>query len=165
MRFDAELGVPSVFKGQPREELDDMWDSPVDQPMILVNNETLQAFDPTSKPTKSANGHYYAPVEVFSSAPLLEYITRKFIWRNHYQHVDTFQDPLEITWEHVDRCIELLHQVLMCHADTGLIFYTDHGDAQPEAGVSTVHMCRNFSRIVNGVNEHDSLLEIFAEIL
>lgn len=31
MRFDAELGEPSVFKGQPREELDDMWDSPVDR--------------------------------------------------------------------------------------------------------------------------------------
>lgn len=70
-----------------------------------------------------------------------------------------------MTWGHVDRCIDLLRQVLLCYADTGLIFYTDHGDDQPESRVSTVHMCRNFSRIVNWANEHDSSLEIFAEIL
>lgn len=70
--------------------------------MILVNQETLQSFDPTSKPSKGINGHYYATVEVFHQLHCLD-ITRKFIWRNHYEHVDTFQDPPKMVWEHVGK--------------------------------------------------------------
>ncbi|KAI0898665.1 hypothetical protein F4806DRAFT_459218 [Annulohypoxylon nitens] len=162
-KFDAELGEPSIFKGPPSKQLDDAWNKLVDQPMILVNNETLQAFDPTSKPSKGTNGHYYATVEVYHQLHCLD-ITRKFIWRDHYQHVDTFQDPPEMIWEHVDHCIDLLRQVLMCNGDVGLIFYTDVGKRQPVARVSTMHMCRNFSEITDWVNNHDSELGIFAEV-
>ncbi|KAJ8129037.1 hypothetical protein O1611_g4596 [Lasiodiplodia mahajangana] len=161
MRFDAELGEPSIFKGPPSKQLDDAWNKLVDQPMILVDNETLQVFDPTSKPTKSIDGHYYATVEVYHQLHCLD-ITRKFIWRDHYQHVDTFQDPPEMVWEHVDHCIDLLRQVLMCNGDVGLIFYTDVGEKQPVARVSTSHMCRNFSQITDWVNRHDSELNIHA---
>lgn len=118
MRFDAELGEPSIFKGPPSKQLDDAWNKLVDrkcivylrisdliwsiEPMILVNNETLQAFDPTSKLTKSIDGHYYATVEVYHQLHCLD-ITRKFIWRDQYQYVDTFQDPPEMVWEHVGK--------------------------------------------------------------
>ena len=47
----------------------------------------------------------------------------------------------------LDHCIDLLRQVLMCHADLGLIFYTDVGKQQPVARVSTQHMYRNMSAI------------------
>ncbi|KAK4187191.1 hypothetical protein QBC35DRAFT_385399 [Podospora australis] len=164
MRFDAELGAPSVFKGQPRKELDDAWGAIVDQPMILVNKETLEAYDPTSKPSKSKSGHYYATVEVYHQLHCLD-ITREFIWRDHYQHVDTFQDPPEMVWERVDHCIDLLRQVLMFNADTGLIFYTHMGQLQPAARVSINHMCRKFSHITDWVNSHDSERDdAFAEL-
>lgn len=70
--------------------------------MILVSNKTLEAFDPTSKPSKGIEGHYYATVEVYHQLHCLD-ITRKFIWRDHYQHVDTFQDPPDMLWEHVGK--------------------------------------------------------------
>lgn len=148
--------------------------------MILVNQSTLQSFDPTSKPSKGTNGHYYATVEVFHQLHCLD-IIRKFIWRNNYGHVDTFQDPPEMVWEHVgkprahvrmhsailticeDHCLDLLRQVLMCNCDIGLIFYTDVGSRQPVARVSTTHMCRNFSQVVEWVNKHDSEMGVFAE--
>lgn len=41
MRFDAKLGEPFVFKGQPREELDNMWDSPVDRTYSSALNTKL----------------------------------------------------------------------------------------------------------------------------
>lgn len=63
----------------------------------------------------------------------------------------------------LDHCIDLLRQVLMCNSDVGLIFYTDVGDRQPVARVSTTHMCRNFSQVTEWVNKHDSELGIFAE--
>lgn len=31
MKFDAELGQPSTFKGPPRQELDDAWGALVDR--------------------------------------------------------------------------------------------------------------------------------------
>ncbi|KAF4634746.1 hypothetical protein G7Y89_g3357 [Cudoniella acicularis] len=162
MRYDAELGEASIFKGPPRKELDDAWTKLVDQPMILVDRHTLKSFDPTTKPSKGINDHYYATVEVYHQLHCLD-ITRKFIWRDHYQHVDTFQDPPEMVWEHVDHCIDLLRQVLMCNSEVGLIFYTDVGNKQPVARVSTTHMCRNFSEITEWVNRRDSELGVFAE--
>ena len=62
-----------------------------------------------------------------------------------------------------DHCIDLLRQTLMCHSDIGLFFYTDLGDSQPAARVSTTHVCRNFSEITEWVNKHDSELGIYAE--
>lgn len=68
--------------------------------MVLVDEETLQRFDPTTKLTKGTGDHYYATVEVFHQLHCLD-ITRKFIWRDNYQHIDTFQDPPEIVIEHI----------------------------------------------------------------
>ena len=70
--------------------------------MILVNHEILQSFDPTSKLSKDVDNHYYATVEIYHQLHCLN-ITRKFIWRDHYEHVDTFQDSSDMIWEHVDR--------------------------------------------------------------
>jgi hypothetical protein len=82
-------------------------------PMILADNKTLQRFGSTMMPTKGVDGHYYATVEVFHQLHCLD-ITRKFIWRDHYQDVDTFQNPPEIVWKHVGksygiRCLDILH--------------------------------------------------------
>lgn len=162
VKFDAELFAASVYKGEPRKELDEAWNKLVDHPMILVDNKTLQDFDPTTKLTKGVNNHYYATVEVFHHLHCLD-ITRKYIWRDYYKHVDTFQNPPEIVWKHVDHCIDLLRQVLMCNSGTDLLFYTDLGDQQPEARVSTSHMCRNFSQISEWVWKHDSELGKYAE--
>lgn len=62
-----------------------------------------------------------------------------------------------------DHCIDLLRQVLMCNSATGLLFYTDLGKQQPEARVSTEHMCKNFSQISDWVWKHDSELGVVAE--
>ena len=70
--------------------------------MILVNHETLQSFDPTSKLSKGINDHYYATVEIYHQLHCLD-ITRKFIWRDYYGHVDIFQDPPDMIREHVGR--------------------------------------------------------------
>lgn len=53
----------------------------------------------------------------------------------------------------------------MCNSGTDLLFYTDLGDQQPEARVSTSHMCRNFSQISEWVWKHDSELGKYAEDL
>ena len=59
--------------------------------------------------------------------------------------------------------MDLLRQVLMYNSAIGLLFYTDLGSQQPEARVSTSHMCRNFSQISEWVWEHDSELGVYAE--
>ena len=124
LKFDAELFSTGVYKGQPRKELDEAWKKIVDRmcpaqlkempipmyiqlrlstdPMVLANYRTLQAFDATTKPTKGVGDHYYATVEVFHHLHCLD-ITRKFIWRDHYHHVDTFQNPPDIVWKHVGK--------------------------------------------------------------
>lgn len=53
--------------------------------------------------------------------------------------------------------------MLLCNADLGLIFYTDVGEKQPEARVSTNHMCRDITAITDWVQKHDSEMGIYAE--
>ena len=58
--------------------------------------------DETRKPTKGTKGHYFATVEVYHQLHCLD-ITRKYIWRDYYQDVDTFQAPPDMVWEHVSK--------------------------------------------------------------
>ncbi|KAG4257534.1 hypothetical protein FPRO03_13907 [Fusarium proliferatum] len=102
IKFDAELFSTSVYKGEPRKELDEAWEKLVDHPMILVDRNTRHVFDASTEPTKGVGNHYYATVEIFHQLHCLD-ITRKFIWRENYQHVDTFQNPPDIVWKHVGR--------------------------------------------------------------
>lgn len=70
--------------------------------MILVDEETLRKSDDARMPTKGIGGHYFATVEVFHYLHCLD-ITRKYIWRDQYQHIDTFKSPPDIVWEHIGR--------------------------------------------------------------
>lgn len=56
-----------------------------------------------------------------------------------------------------DHCIDLLRQVIMCHADVGLIVFDDMGPkSSPVPRFSTDHKCRNFTAITEWVNNHDA---------
>ena len=147
-----------------------------------MNHETLQSFNPTSKPSKGINDHYYATVEIYHQLHCLD-ISRKLIRRDNYGHGHvsgssryqvsygsmlvglTFTDCtfLLLSKRDPDHCTDLLRQTLTCHSGIDLIFYTDRGDSQPAARVSTTHACRNFSELTEWVNKHDSELGSYAE--
>ena len=47
-----------------------------------------------------------------------------------------------------DHCIEMLRQVLMCNADTGIITYEwVNGSKEPLPNFNTVHRCRNLDKV------------------
>ncbi|CCM06398.1 uncharacterized protein FIBRA_08657 [Fibroporia radiculosa] len=57
--------------------------------------------------------------------------------------------------DHLDHCLEMLRQNLMCYADTALITYDwVAGVPKPFPNFNTVHQCRNFAKIQEWQRAH-----------
>ncbi|KAF2224861.1 hypothetical protein BDZ85DRAFT_185069, partial [Elsinoe ampelina] len=147
--FRAELGQASEYVGTPSKKMDALWDAIIDLPMILIDAETMNRLEQQTSNAKGRNGKYYAMVEVFHQLHCLNML-RKSTRREYYQKDSALGDAEHIGLIH--HCIDILRQVLMCNADTGLITFTDVGqDEWPSPRFSTKHTCRNYSAVVEWV--------------
>ena len=60
-----------------------------------------------------------------------------------------------------DHCIEILRQVLMCNADTGIITYEwVDGSHDPHPNFNTMHRCRNFDKLQSWNLGHSSMSHV-----
>jgi hypothetical protein len=56
-----------------------------------------------------------------------------------------------------DHCIDMIRQVLMCHADTGLItFHWTEEKIVPTPDFSTWHQCRDPEQILQWARDHEA---------
>jgi hypothetical protein len=77
------------------------------------------------------------------------------LWKTHYPEYYTeearFAKENPEEWlEHVDHCVDMLRQKLMCDADPGLITYSwlkNHYNPHPNFNVE--HKCRSFDRLLD----------------
>ncbi|KAL1840111.1 hypothetical protein VTK73DRAFT_3844 [Phialemonium thermophilum] len=90
---------------------------------------------------------YVALVEVFHYMHCIDFI-RKYVFREHYPNWVTLDGAPEAVLGHVDHCIDLLRQKIMCDADIGLMAYSYDAKTQfATARTSNMHMCRNLGDI------------------
>jgi len=76
---------------------------------------------------------------------------RKISYREYYEPTDVFfKAHQETIRTHIDHCIEILRQNLMCTADVGLVTYEwVEGFSEPYPDFSTWHKCRNFDKVLD----------------
>ncbi|CCM06373.1 uncharacterized protein FIBRA_08631 [Fibroporia radiculosa] len=74
---------------------------------------------------------------------------RKYSYLEHYPEIqDIMSARPRFFREHMDHCLEMLRQNLMCHADIVLITYDwVAGIPKPFPDFNTFHQCRNFTKI------------------
>ncbi|KAK0753503.1 hypothetical protein B0T18DRAFT_312488, partial [Schizothecium vesticola] len=81
---------------------------------------------------------------------------RKYTYLDYYlpRNPKYWGDPLMRT--HIDHCIEMLRQVLMCSSDLGIITY-NFVSFRPEAwpDFNTVHQCRDVEKVVNWYHDRE----------
>ena len=73
---------------------------------------------------------------------------RKTTHMEYYKDVTVFQASSEVVRAHLDHCIDILRQQLMCSAEMAPTFtYTVDGVDEPLPDFSSILQCKNFDEL------------------
>ncbi|PCG89450.1 hypothetical protein PENOC_106480 [Penicillium occitanis (nom. inval.)] len=156
VQFNGSLDYPSPFRGYPTSEIDAAWDSITELGLMSVSAqqviESRQSIDSVRFPPEVGDGGYIASVEVAHQLHCLNFL-RKQSYFDYYKDksIEYTDEPATIR-DHLDHCIEMLRQTLMCNADIGIIVHewVEHYP-RPYPNFNTWHQCRNFDDIMDWI--------------
>ncbi|PPQ65051.1 hypothetical protein CVT26_015747 [Gymnopilus dilepis] len=160
--FNGTFNFPSEFRGPPTPEIDAAWMriSQGVKPTRLTLEQVLKIgkFDTPSKVKfrEEDGGGYMASMEVTHQLHCLNML-RKYTYKEYYQNFDpSFTHPKpDVFRTHLDHCVEILRQHLMCTADVGMITYEwVTGFSEPYPDFNVKHQCRNFEKILDWGYRH-----------
>ncbi|KAG0704005.1 hypothetical protein DFH29DRAFT_802565 [Suillus ampliporus] len=158
VRFNGTLDFPSIYRGPPSPEIDAAWTRIVDDvlPTRMTLEEILKAgeVDSPSKvkyPEKNGGG-FMVSTESLHQLHCLN-LLRKASWFEYYGPL--FQDEPKVVRMHLDHCIEMIRQNIMCNADVTMITWDwVEGHKHPYPNFNTRHQCRNYEKILDWASNH-----------
>ncbi|KAI1126956.1 hypothetical protein F5Y10DRAFT_266668 [Nemania abortiva] len=166
VRFQGALEHTNVYKGTPRKELDDAWEVLTHMNASGVTGDVVDRVGKSRiamKYSEEEGGLYFAGIEVFHQMHCLN-IIRQFTYLDYYMRPEnlpmSFTDPEPILRSHIDHCIDMLRQALLCQGDVGIVTYNWVKPWGPYPDFSTHHKCRKLDNIIawadkNPVPDHD----------
>ncbi|KAE8380419.1 hypothetical protein BDV26DRAFT_290346 [Aspergillus bertholletiae] len=159
--FNGTLDYPSEFRGAPSPDVDRAWNRSIDLGAVNVSlsdeDMKLLGVDPdTSVKLPLEDGGIYRLHFEFSHQLHCLNFLRMWTYRDYYQETqEEFSDTPAMQRMHIDHCIEMLRQFLMCHADTNLVSANwVAGREKPYPNFNTKHTCRDFDAIVDWAWDH-----------
>ncbi|PQE17838.1 tat pathway signal sequence protein [Rutstroemia sp. NJR-2017a WRK4] len=128
----------NIYNGAPSPALDEAWDSLFHHANIRVSKAEIDRVGRPSIELADGSGDFFGTLDVYHQLHCL------YIHQDYYTMKKT-NVPNE---EHVDHCIEMLRQVIMCKADTALMTYEwlpDFPGPWPNFGIQ--HECVDWERL------------------
>ena len=102
-------------------------------------------------PLNDEKGGYLVTLDVFHELHCLNML-REFVYRDYYPDKHTMEAQID----HLDHCIDLLRQVLMCHSDISLHTYGwKDGYRWPWPDFTIEHECRSWDHLMVWAEEHN----------
>ncbi|KAF9819584.1 hypothetical protein IEO21_02048 [Rhodonia placenta] len=145
--FNGSLTYPSEYRGVPTSEIDAAWDRISTVVAFPITEDELSNTGKPARPSlaKFVDGKgYAAELEVVHQLHCLNML-RKFTYPEYYPRGE--DDP-DLYRHHIDHCIEMLRQQIMCAGDVGLItFDWVEGHSAPYPDFNVWHQCRDFGKI------------------
>ncbi|KAG2346599.1 hypothetical protein BDR05DRAFT_959527 [Suillus weaverae] len=145
IRFNGTLDFPSIYRGPPSPEIDAAWSRIASDvlPTRMSLEEILKA------------GEVDSPSKVKYPAKFGN-LLRKASWPEYYGPKDiSFQDTPEVVRMHLDHCIEMIRQNIMCNADVTMITWDwVQRHSFPYPNFNTRHQCRNYEKILDWAVKH-----------
>ncbi|KAF9560661.1 hypothetical protein CPC08DRAFT_707948 [Agrocybe pediades] len=156
-KFNGTFDRPSEYGGEPSEEIDAKWRriSVALKPTRLSREDIVALGKNPDSPSlvrfaEEDGGAYMATIEMNHQLHCLD-VLRKYTYHGHYETFDpifTYPTP-DIFRKHLDHCVDIIRQNLMCSADVGMITYEwVKGVSVPYPDFNTQHQCRNFEKIL-----------------
>ncbi|KAG1838415.1 hypothetical protein C8R48DRAFT_742769 [Suillus tomentosus] len=138
IRFNGTLDFPSIYRGPPSPEIDAAWARIAHGvlPTRMSLEEILKAGEVDSPSKVKYPPEFGGGFMVSMEAP-------------HQLHC------LSIVHVHLDHCIEMIRQNLMCNADVTMMTWDwIRGHKIPYPNFNTRHQCRNYEEILDWAVEH-----------
>ncbi|KAI1412369.1 hypothetical protein F5Y13DRAFT_200002 [Hypoxylon sp. FL1857] len=154
-RFRGALEHQSIYKGTPNKALDEAWTVLTHMNNSGVPGEVIDRIGKSRiavKYPESQGGQYDIGIEVFHHMHCLN-IIRQYTYKEYYLYGErenrpnSFTDPEHIIRAHIDHCIEMLREVLLCQDN-----WVKPWGIYPD--FSTEHKCRKLDKIVAWADKH-----------
>jgi len=161
VKFNGTFRYPSIYRGTPTPELDAAWNRITKNVQPLqISRETLDKIGKADRPSlvrfkEEDGGGYMASVAAIHQLHCLNML-RKYTYNEYYKDKDeAFTVRPDIFRTHLDHCVELIRQKLMCNSDVGVITneWVDGWDL-PYPDFNTVHKCRNYEKVLDWAYKH-----------
>ncbi|KAG0697867.1 hypothetical protein DFH29DRAFT_129551 [Suillus ampliporus] len=161
VRFNGTLDYPSIYRGRPSPEIDAAWAriSHNVLPTRMTLEEILKAGEVDSpskvKYPENDGGGFMVSLEATHQMHCLN-LLRKATWLEYYEPIEhSFQDAPYVVRMHLDHCIEMIRQNIMCNAEVTMITWDwVAGHKDPYPNFNTRHQCRNFEKILDWTDKH-----------
>ncbi|KAG1742587.1 hypothetical protein EDD22DRAFT_786600, partial [Suillus occidentalis] len=165
IRFNGSLGAPSIYRGSPSPEIDAAWNRiSLDARPVRMTLEQLLRTGEKPSPSMAKfpdeyGGGYMATVEVIHQLHCTDML-RKASWGIHDESSGhDSHEPSDFWRTHLDHCIEMLRQNIMCRGDVTMLTYDwVEGVKDPFPNFDIPHRCRNFEKILNWVDDHQAYM-------
>ncbi|KAI0947367.1 hypothetical protein AcV7_009811 [Taiwanofungus camphoratus] len=160
--FNGTFNFPSIYRGHPTAEIDAAWNriSTGVKP-TRISRDVLEKIGKRDRPSSvkfrdEDGGGYMVSLEVTHQLHCLNML-RKYVYHEYYESWDpSFLAKPEVFRTHLDHCVEMIRQNIMCHGDVGLITYEwVKGFSLPYPDFNTLHQCRNFDKILDWSYAHE----------
>ncbi|KAJ5689013.1 hypothetical protein N7462_003405 [Penicillium macrosclerotiorum] len=156
VRFNSTVGSPTPFGGTPRPEIDNAW-AAVDQVRVRgISQEELirigGSVDDVRLPDDLGGG--YMASDMYTHELHCLNFLRKATYPEYYNQSHGFTDLPHVVRLHLDHCIELIRQFVVCQGDVGLYTFQwlEHYPT-PYPKFSTWHQCRNTDSIETWITQ------------
>ncbi|KAG2134403.1 uncharacterized protein EDB93DRAFT_1254523 [Suillus bovinus] len=161
VRFNGTWDRPSPYRGSPSPDVEAAWDRvTADGRLMSITPEQLLAIGEEPAPfmamcPEEYGGNYLATVEVIHQLHCINMV-RQSTWGDHYTANDSDFIKNPSRWLiHLDHCIEILRQVIMCHSDVTMVTYDwVEGLDDPYPNFSVPHQCRDVEKILDWIDVH-----------
>ncbi|KAG1891070.1 hypothetical protein F4604DRAFT_1704100 [Suillus subluteus] len=159
VRFNGSWDHRSVYRGSPSPHLEAAWGRvAIDGRLFDMTLEQLLRTGEEPAPSKARypeeyGGNYLATVEVIHQLHCINMV-RQSSWGDHYlaHDLDFVQSPDK--WRiHLDHCVEILRQIIMCRSDVTIVTYDwVEGLDDPYPNFNVPHQCRDLEKILDWVD-------------
>ncbi|KAK2758423.1 hypothetical protein FQN53_008254 [Emmonsiellopsis sp. PD_33] len=158
IHFDGALNATNPFKGPPGNELDDTWRRLHSVKPFAVTTQELEKINKTSLEVPTRPAGHFVSLAVFHQLHCLDKV-RRYLHKDYY-HMEDHDSTVSLI-DHMDHCIDMLRQALMCQADTTLITW-EGSFTNPKPDFSATHYCRSFDTIHDWAKERE--IDVIGEL-
>ncbi|KAK4190588.1 hypothetical protein QBC35DRAFT_471745 [Podospora australis] len=158
-------GGPNPFTGPPRPEFDQAWSKLLRSSTSMLSEDEMRRMNKTSIMLQDGSGY----IGYLEAIHMLHCVKRIYQLQ-HPEHYPELQDGDAFTTHHLDHCLEILRQGIMCNADVTVNTYYWEKPGKIKGNRSGARKCTDWDRLQEWsdqrtvvISEEAKLVDVIAQ--